>query len=193
MRRLPHLYPQDRWLFITWHLRGAVRPSQFAPPHKNFTGEVFLLMDRVLDSVHTGPLFLRDDAIASVVVNSLHRGAELGHYELGAFVIMANHVHALLLPKIDVAKLMGSLKGFTARSQPVARQNRHTVLAEGILRHWVRDEAEFQRITRYIENNPVKAGLVSTAEAYRWSSAFDRGGATSGDAKLLLRYRRWSP
>ena len=35
----------------------------------------------------------------------------------------------------------------------------------------VRDEAEFQRITRYIEMNPVKAGLAAKPEDFPWSSA----------------------
>jgi hypothetical protein len=46
--------------------------------------------------------------------------------------------------------------------------------------HWVRDQAEWDRIAAYIENNPVQAGLVTRAEDYRWSSA--RGVARSGDA-----------
>ena len=46
--------------------------------------------------------------------------------------------------------------------------------------HWVRDQAEWERIAAYIENNPVQAGLVTRAEDYRWSSA--RGVARSGDA-----------
>jgi putative DNA methylase len=37
--------------------------------------------------------------------------------------------------------------------------------------HWARNEEEFQRIVAYIENNPVKAGLVAKASDYRWSSA----------------------
>lgn len=134
-------------------------------------------MDRVSDRARTGPLFLRQDAIANVVANSLLRGVELGHYELGAFVIMANHVHALLLPKIEVSKLMGSLKGFTARAANRLLGRTGTPFwQKESYDHWVRDETEWKRITRYIENNPVKAGLVSTAEAYRWSSAFERLG-----------------
>ena len=35
----------------------------------------------------------------------------------------------------------------------------------------VRDGAEFQRIERYIEWNPVKAGLVARPEDFPWSSA----------------------
>jgi hypothetical protein len=35
----------------------------------------------------------------------------------------------------------------------------------------VRDTAEFERIKRYIEWNPVRAGLVSAPEEFPWSSA----------------------
>jgi putative transposase len=187
MRRLPHHYPQDRWLFVTWHLRGALRSAQFPPPDKALAGEAFVLMDRALDWARTDPMFLREDAIAGLVFNSLHHGEELGHYELGPFVIMANHVHALLLPKIDVSKLLGSLKGFTAREANLLLGRTGVPFwQKESYDHWVRDEAEWKRIARYIENNPVKAGLVSSAGAYRWSSAFDGPGlATSGDAARL--------
>ena len=47
----------------------------------------------------------------------------------------------------------------------------------------VRDEREWGRIEFYIQNNPVKAGLVSRAEEYRWSSAWSRKSVdTSVDA-----------
>ena len=36
----------------------------------------------------------------------------------------------------------------------------------------VRDETEFQRIARYIEMNPVKAGMAATPELLPWSSAW---------------------
>ena len=98
---------------------------------------------------------------------------------------MSNHVHALLLPKVDVSKLMKSLKGYTAReaNRLLGRTGIPFWLKESY-DHWVRDEAEWKRIVRYIQNNPVKAGLVSVAEDYRWSSAFN-GVATSGDAARL--------
>ena len=46
------------------------------------------------------------------------------------------------------------------------------VLAGRILRSLVRDGAEFIKIRRYIEENPVKAGLAKIAEDWPWSSAF---------------------
>jgi len=40
--------------------------------------------------------------------------------------------------------------------------------------HWARNQIEFQRIVSYIENNPVKAGLVLSPQDWRWSSAWER-------------------
>jgi REP element-mobilizing transposase RayT len=91
---------------------------------------------------------------------------KLRHYQLGPFVVMANHVHLLLLPLAPPSHLLKSLKGSTAD-------------------HWVRDEGEWNRIAAYIENNPVKAGLVTRAEGYPWPSA--RGVARSGDAARKVR------
>jgi putative transposase len=180
IRRLPHFYPQDRWLFLTWHLHGSLRPSPFPPPHKVLAGEAFVLMDRELDTARSGPLFLSQDAVASLVATSLYRGVQLGHYELAAFVIMANHVHVLLLPKIAASRLMKSLKGATAReaNRLLGRTGRPFWQKESY-DHWVRNELEWRRIVAYIENNPVKAGMVSQAGDYRWSSA---GVDTSVDA-----------
>ena len=130
-------------------------------------------IDRCLDRAVNGPLYLRQPAIARIVVDSLHRGTHLGHYDRGAFVVMANHVHALLLPKVDPSRLLQSMKGFTAReaNRILGRTGEPFWQAESY-DHWVRDEREYPRIVAYIENNPVKAGLVQRPEDYYfWSSA----------------------
>ena len=184
VRRLPHIYPQDRWLFLTWHLHGAVPPYHFPPPHKASAGHAFVWLDRQLDTARTGPLFLRQEAIARLVVESLHRGAALGHYELASFVVMPNHVHVLLLPKVPPSRLMKSLKGCTAReANRLLGRTGEPFWQRESYDHWVRDEREWRRIAFYIENNPVKAGLVSRAEEYRWSSRWGQGSVdTSVDA-----------
>ena len=41
--------------------------------------------------------------------------------------------------------------------------------------HRVRDEAELDRIVRYIERNPVSAGLVANSSDWLWSSAWLAG------------------
>jgi len=37
--------------------------------------------------------------------------------------------------------------------------------------HWVRNEQEYSQIVRYIEFNPVSAGLAGSIEEWVWSSA----------------------
>ena len=175
VRRLPHLYPQDRWLFLTWSLHGAVRPYRFPPPHKASAGQSFVWMDHQLDIARAGPMFLRQEAIARLVVESLHRGAALGHYELASFVVMANHVHVLLLPKVPPSRLLKSLKGCTAReANRLLGRTGEPFWQRESYDHWVRDAREWRRIEFYIENNPVKAGFVSRAEEYRWSSKWNQ-------------------
>jgi hypothetical protein len=180
-RRLPHVYPQGRWLFVAWRLHGSLLPGRYPPPHKCSASQAFVWIDRQLDQARSGPVYLRQEPIASLVVGSMKRGADLGHYQLGPYVTMPNHVRVLLLPLVPPSRLLKSLKGSTAREanrllgrtgEPFWRRESYD--------HWVRDEAEWNRIAAYIENNPVKVGLVARAEEYRWSSA--RRVAMSGDA-----------
>ena len=85
---------------------------------------------------------------------------------------MSNHVHVLLRPLIAPSRLLQSLKGFTAReaNRLLGRTGEPFWQAESY-DHWVRDEEQYKRITKYIENNPVNAGLVERPEDYPWSSA----------------------
>jgi len=127
-------------------------------------------MDRKLDAARSG--FLLQEAVAGLVVASLRHGAEVGNYELAAFVIMSNHVHVLLLPKVPVSLLMKSLKGYTAReANKLLGRTGEPFWQKESYDHWVRDQGEWGRIKAYIENNPVKAGLVLSPEDYWWSSA----------------------
>jgi putative transposase len=181
-RRLPHIYLENRWLFVTFHLHGSLPSSQYPPAHKT-SGEAFVWIDRQLDTTRRGPMFLRQESIARVIVEALHRGADQGHYELGPFVIMSNRVHILIRPLIDSSRALKSLKGSTARAaNRILGRTGEAFWQPESYDHWVRDEMEWQRIAAYIENNPVKAGLVSRPEDYRWSSA---GVANSGDAARM--------
>ncbi len=171
-RRLPHIHPPGKWLFVTWHLEGSLPHALFPPPGKHSDGQAFVWMDRHLDSARTGPTYLLRQEIAELVEGSIRRGVAMGHYQLRAWVLMANHVHVLLLPMISASRLLQSLKGSTARGANLilGRTGRKFWQAESY-DHWVRDDVELLRIARYIENNPVRAGLVDCAAEYRWSSA----------------------
>ena len=130
-------------------------------------------MDRILDDALSGPRYFVRPEIAEIVVEAIaYRDWHLKHYELHAFVVMANHVHLLATPLVEPSKLMHSLKRFTAGKanrmlglvgQPFWQDESYDRL--------VRNEQEFDRIVNYIEMNPVKAGLVAKPEDFPWSSA----------------------
>jgi putative transposase len=171
-RRLPHYYSVGQPIFFTWRLHGSL-PANRSFPSDLTTGQAFVALDRILDNARTGPLYLRRPEIAAMVAKAiLYRQEVMGHYELHAYVIMANHVHLLITPCVEVSRLMQSLKRFTAREgnrllgltgQPFWQDESYDRL--------VRDQEEFQRIIRYIEMNPVKAGLAAKPEDFPWSSA----------------------
>jgi REP element-mobilizing transposase RayT len=100
-------------------------------------------------------------------------------YRLLAWVVMPNHVHALFQPLQDwtVAKLVASWKKFTARKICDLRRESGEVSGGPIWHreYWdryIRDQTHFDKTVEYIHMNPVKAGLVATAQDWRWSSAY---------------------
>ena len=105
-----------------------------------------------------------------MVVCSLHEGQDrFKRYDLHSYVIVPNHVHILVTPHVITTKWLGPLKGFTAHAANRILSREGPFWQEESYDHLVRP-GEFGRITSYIENNPVKAGLAATPEGYRWSS-----------------------
>ena len=179
-RHLPHWQPDGKSLFITWRLDGSL-PDQVVQTsrakHGKDAGRFFRDVDRILDRGEKGPLWLRDPLIAQYVVESLKQGQALEHYSLWAYVVMANHVHILIDPKVPLQRLTKAIKGSTARkANQLLGHTGSPFWQDESFDHWVRSGREFERIWFYIENNPVKAGLVATAEKWNWSSAQGRTG-----------------
>ena len=137
-------------------------------------GRAFVLMDRSLDRAEFGPRWLSDDRIAREIIGAFHFGQhQLGFFELYAFVIMPNHVHLLLQPRVPLARITKSLKRYTARrANQILDRTGSPFWQYESFDHWVRNERELQRIINYIECNPVAAGLVGKSEEWRWSSAY---------------------
>jgi REP element-mobilizing transposase RayT len=107
-----------------------------------------------------------------------YNASTLRHYVWHAFAVMPNHVHLLVTPAIALPKLTKSLKGITAKGANTELALTGTPFwQEESYDHLVRNGWEFERIRAYIEENPVRAGLVEEASQYRWSSA---GWATGG-------------
>jgi len=124
----------------------------------------------------SGPLWLKDTRIAGTVADALSYGeTPLGQYRLYAWVAMPNHVHAVLEPHVAVSAMMRWLKGRTGRvsSRLLGRTGQPFWQDESFDR-WIRSPDELRYLINYVEENPVRAGLVASKEQWRWSSATAR-------------------
>ena len=105
-----------------------------------------------------------------------------------AYVLMTNHVHVLLTPRAEhsCAVLMRNL-GQRYVQYVNKRYARSGTLWEGRYRSCLVDSAEYVLAChRYIELNPVRAGMAASAAGYRWSSHL--GNIGTMDNKLLTAH-----
>jgi hypothetical protein len=137
------------------------------------SGEAFAAVDRLLDEARAGPVYLGQPRIADMVVEVLfHTVDVLQLCSMHAFVVMPNHIHLLATPNVPLSQLVKSIKGFTAkRANEMLRLTGKPFWQGESYDHLVRDASSAEKIRRYIEQNPARAGLAKAAEEYRWSSA----------------------
>ena len=170
---LPHWQQAHVWQFVTWRLADALprqtleewndekdRWLQLHPPpweestkleHQDrFTRRT----EQWLDAGH-GACLLRLPAAAVIVARAL-RHFEGSRYELGAFVIMPNHVHVLFQPKPlhSVSRIVSSWKSFTAKEINRLLGRNGTLWQEDYWDRMIRDEEHWEACRQYILENP---------------------------------------
>ena len=183
-RRLPHVMPPGETLFITFRLHGTVPYEillQLQEEHKRLMqghitelepmeivkkrleGRYFVSFDQYMDQSTSGGNWLRNRAVAELVVASLHFGHNTS-YDLHTFCIMPNHVHVLLTvlrEDIPFFTILQRIKTYTAiRANRLLNRVGQPFWQAESYDHVVRNKKSFERIINYILNNPVKAGLV---------------------------------
>jgi REP element-mobilizing transposase RayT len=130
-------------------------------PLKLTSGKAFVDMDRILDHGRTGPRYLQNLECAEVVMKALRDGEQrFNRYQLHSWVVMPNHVHILVTPHVVAPRWLAPLKGFTAYRVNRLLKRKGTFWQDESYDHFVRSDEEFSRIQKYIENNPVSAGLA---------------------------------
>lgn len=218
-RNLPHWHPPGATLFVTFRLAETVPQSELRlyraqkiwleeetrrvlklndgtpeiETHERrlieFRRRWFVKFEEILHQAKTGPMWLKNEQIASIVAEALHH-RDGNVYRLDAYCIMSNHVHAVFSPFLSAAelrevwlpqglrflskdppldKIMQSLKGWTAWSCNRVLGRKGPFWEQESYDHAVRDASELERVMTYTLNNPVKAGLVSDWHEWKWS------------------------
>ena len=132
------------------------------------------------------PVFAAPDDCEFYLEN-LREQCELLDLSLFSYCLMTNHVHLLVQPERageDISRLMRVL---------AARQTRYTnrldsrtgTLWEGRFKCSIVDtDVYLLACCRYIDLNPVRAGIVPSPELYRWSGYAARAGLRASEVAL---------
>lgn len=117
------------------------------------------------------PIFF-SDADRSRYVDWLAEGCQRFGTTCLAWCLMDNHIHLILVPS-TVDGLRGPIASASTRlSQRInLMQQTSGHLFQGRYASYAMDEAHLMVALRYVENNPVRAGMVDAAEQWGWSSA----------------------
>src|SRR2546426_1318599 len=135
----------------------------------------------VVRGVDRQPCFF-DPSDYAAYLEDLRAAATIAAVAVHAFVLMTNHVHVLAtgaLPR-SISVLMQSVgRRYVRRINQTYR--RTGTLFEGRFRaSVVQSERYLLTCMRYIELNPVRAGMVGNPADYRWSSYRSNAGGMAG-------------
>ena len=150
-------------------LPANAKPEQTEEAHRELRRKIERYLDRGAGACH-----LRRPDIADMVAGAL-RHFHGNYYLLDDWVVMPNHVHAVLwpMPNFTLSEILKSRKRHTARqANLILGATGEMFWQPESYDHWIRNDEEKARICRYIRMNPVKAGLCQAPEDWKWSSAW---------------------
>jgi 7,8-dihydro-6-hydroxymethylpterin dimethyltransferase len=124
-----------------------------------------------------GGCWLRECRIAQLVEGAL-LCFDQQRYNLLAWCIMPNHIHAMIETKagFPLAKVIHSWKSYTASEANKMLGQTGEFWQREYRDRYIRNQEHYDKAIRYIEWNPVKAGLVKLAADWPFSSARFRKG-----------------
>jgi len=197
-RNLPHIQPGGASFLVNFRLAGSLpkevleklraeaeelerKIGEIKEPDKQLVlrekkqGILFGKWDDAIHRSCTGYFWLKEDRIAEIVAGSIqYRDGEW--FDLQAYCIMPNHCHIVLRP---LRKAGNDDHGLTQITHNIKRNS--AFQANAILGrsgtfwqhesydHYARNEVELQRIIKYVLQNPVKAGLVTNWQDWKWT------------------------
>ena len=171
---LPHLDAPGLLQFISSRLADAL-PRDVLDRIVAETGdndsERLRRIEKYLDSGH-GDCLLRQPDIATIIEDAL-LFFDGRRYALLAWVIMPNHVHCLIETRVGhpLDQVVQAWKSFSAKASNQRLNRSGSFWQRDYFDRYIRDDEHLAAVQRYIENNPVKAGLCDKAEDWLFGSA----------------------
>ena len=197
-RNLPHIQPLGATFLVNFRLAGSL-PARVVEQlraeaeqlEKKFLTikdhkekpllrdkeqrKLFVKWDDALHNSKTGPLWLKEDGIAEIVANSI-RFHDGNWFDVLAYCIMPNHAHLVLTPfessdtaDYSLTKIMHNIKRNSANHANKMLGRTGAFWQHESYDHFARNDAELERIIKYVLYNPVKARPVKEQTDWKWN------------------------
>ena len=114
-----------------------------------------------------------DLAIAAEICSTLCFYAKKGQIHLAAFVVMLDHWHAVFATADgkNISGRMNIIDSWISKQTEAPLKVLGCGWQQGFHDTEIRSAKQFQFVCVYVEENPVRAGLVNSPSDWRWSSA----------------------
>ncbi len=114
-----------------------------------------------------------DDEDRNTYLRLLALYSQKQNFQIWAYCLMDNHVHLLAVPDSEISLARGIGLTNQVYTQSINRKLNKSgrIWQNRFFSCIVENNQYLWAVARYIELNPVKAGLVEIAEVYHWSSA----------------------
>jgi putative transposase len=131
------------------------------------------------------------DADRQTYLTWLKKYSTIHRLRIAGYCLMTNHVHLIVVPE-QADSIARALRRAHARYALYVHAKRgHTGhLWQNRYYSTVMDETHLAAAMRYVETNPIRAGMVEDATHYRWASAAAHTGGLDVDNVLDLPYWR---
>jgi putative transposase len=148
-----------------------------AHPTRNARPEAILDSSRVFfatTKTSIGRRLLQSERNAMLLIDVLRLNVAAGKFQLHEFVIMPDHLHLLMTLPVDITieKAMQLVKGGFSYRLKKEFGYKGEVWQRGFSEVRITDGQGFMQHREYIVQNPVRAGLVETAEQYPYSYTY---------------------
>ena len=135
----------------------------------------FTYYDEILDKNEHNLKYLLIPEIADIVIKSLQYFDGV-RYDIVTYCIMSNHVHLVIKIKqneniefYSLTNIMHSIKSFTSNKCNKFLNQKGQFWHHESFDHIIRNQEEFIRYISYTINNPVKSGLVSNWQDWKYT------------------------
>ena len=131
-----------------------------------------------------------DDEDRQTYLNLLRKYTDKFKVAIWVYCIMSNHIHLLAVPETDTSLARGIGMTNMLYTQYLNRKLNQSgrIWQNRFFSCIVENNQYLWYVARYIERNPVKAGIVADAFDYRWSSA---SAHVTGNNDPLLAEDSW--